>query len=104
MDDKLKNYAIGALTLTLLISAGFIVSPNDNYLCRDLEITKYCNRLSGPEKTCYPTPATRIGSKFCSTAWEELMIVTELDLKPGSGSSNIGLTFECSPAGCKQIR
>ena len=40
---ELKNIAIGALTIFLLISLGFNVSPSDTHFCRDLEIGKYWN-------------------------------------------------------------
>ena len=69
---ELKDYAIGALTLTVLAMLGFNIVGDENYICRDLSIAKYCDRLSGSEKTCYPTPATRVGSKLCSSGWEDI--------------------------------
>ena len=69
---ELKDYGIGALTISLLISLGFAVMPDDTHVCRDLEITKYCDRLSSTELTCYPAPAVRVGSKYCSSGWEEI--------------------------------
>ena len=71
--ESLKNYAIGTLTIILLVSLGFNVLPDDTHFCRDLGISKSCNRLSSTENTCYPYPETRVGSKFCSTGWEEIV-------------------------------
>ncbi len=99
-----KKYAIGTLTIALLISLGILALPGDNYICRDLAISKSCDRLSGTEKTCYPTPATRIGSKYCSTGWEEIMKVAESGLEGISHDINIGSAFECSFGGCVRIR
>ena len=72
---ELKNITIGALTVALLISLGFAVQPDDSHFCRALEISKSCDRLSLTEKTCYPAPATTIGKKYCSSGWEEILVV-----------------------------
>ncbi|KKL10652.1 hypothetical protein LCGC14_2553670 [marine sediment metagenome] len=72
-----RNYTIGTLTVILLISLGIDVGVDDNYVCRDLEITKYCDRLSSTEKTCYPMPGVRTGSKYCATGWEEILKESE---------------------------
>jgi|TARA_Y100000310_G_C20688151_1_gene820439 hypothetical protein len=69
---KGKNYALVALTMALLVSLGINISPEDTHFCADLEIGKYCDRLSGTSKTCYPAPATRAGSKLCSSKWVEI--------------------------------
>ena len=55
----------------LLISTilGFMPEPNDNYVCLSLNITKYCDRLSSTNKTCYPNPDTTVGKKYCSSGW-----------------------------------
>jgi len=68
----LKNYAIGTLTIMLLISLGINVDINDTHICRSMNLTKYCDRLSSTGNTCYPFPETRLGSKYCSEGWEEI--------------------------------
>ena len=68
----LKNYAIGTLTIALLVSLGFNANPDDTHICRSLELTKYCDRLSSTGNTCYPLPEVRLGSKYCSESWEEI--------------------------------
>ena len=69
----LKKYAIGTLTIMLLLSLGYNALPDDTHFCRELEISKYCNRLSSTEKTCYPYPETTVGKKYCATGWEVLL-------------------------------
>ena len=71
MDGKL--FAIGTLTIALLISLGFNALPEDTHFCRVLEISKDCNRLSSTEKTCYPFPETTVGKKLCRSGWELLL-------------------------------
>lgn len=102
--EALKNYAIGTLTIALLVSLGFNVQPEDTHVCRELEITKYCNRLSSTEKTCYPTAGTRIGSKYCSSGWEEIMAEPEPATIGPSVPYNIGTVWKCSVDGCIQIK
>ena len=69
----LKNYAIGTLTILLVLSLGYTALPDDTHFCRVLEISKECNRLSSTEKTCYPYPETTIGKKLCRSGWELLL-------------------------------
>ena len=69
---ELKDYAIGTLSLVVLAMLGFAVMPDDTHFSRDLGIGKYCDRLSSTEKTCYPLPGTRLGSKFSDSGWEEI--------------------------------
>ena len=104
MDDKLKAYAIGTLTLALLISLGFNVSPDDNFICRDQSITKYCNRLSSTYKTCYPLPDIKVGSKFCEEGWEQILINQPPTNPILPADYNIGTIWECSADGCERIK
>lgn len=73
-----SKYAIGTLTLLLLVSLGFNVLPDDTHFCRVLEISKGCDRLSSTEKTCYPYPETTLGKKYCSSGWELLLKEEEM--------------------------
>lgn len=102
--DSIRNYAIGTLTIALLISLGFNIQPEDNYFCRELEISKYCNRLSSTENTCYPLPNVRTGSKFCSSGWEEIIKESLERLPQTADSLNIGTVWECSHSGCIRIK
>jgi len=70
---EIKNIAIGTLTMFLLVSLGFNVSPNDNYVCRSLDMTKYCDHLSSTENTCYPFDYTTKGKKYCESGWESII-------------------------------
>ena len=88
-----SNYAIGTLTFALLISLGMNVMPDDTHFCRSLELAVYCDRLSSTNKTCYPTPVVRLGSKFCVETWEEIMI--EPVLKSGISLSNVKPIENC---------
>ena len=74
MMADLKNYAIGTLTIGLLISLGFAILPNDNYFCRTTETGKYCDRLSSSGLRCYPIAGTTKGYKDCSSGWEKIYI------------------------------
>ena len=104
MDDKLKNYAIGTLTLALLISLGFNVAPDDNYICRSTELVMHCNRLSSTGNTCYPYPTTTVGKKFCGDGWEEILKKPELVPIGSSSDFNIGTVWNCIHEGCKRIK
>lgn len=72
-DATLKEIGAVALTLILLLSLGYYVSLEDTHFCKELELGKKCDRLSTTGKTCYPTENTRIGSKYCSSGWEEII-------------------------------
>lgn len=69
---KWERYAIGTLTIAMLILGGIVVAPDDTHVCRDLEIAKKCDRLSSTGKTCYPYELTNVGKKYCKSGWEEL--------------------------------
>jgi len=103
-NNKVKNYAIGTLTLALLISLGFAVTPDDNFVCRSLEITKYCDRLSSTERTCYSVPGTTAGKKLCPEPWEEIAAVQQPHIITIYQQSNIGTVWKCSSSGCNQIK
>ncbi len=94
---ELKDYAIGTLTFILLISLGINIQPDDTHLCRDLEITMKCDRLSSTDKTCYPTESTNIGKKYCSSTWEEIL-KEDIDLTPSHGN------YICTYEGCNKIK
>ena len=70
-----KTYAIGTLTLAILVLAGIEVSPDDTHFCRDLAVSKNCDHLSSTGKTCYPYNFTTQGKKLCSSGWEEILRV-----------------------------
>ena len=103
-EHNLRNYAIGTLSILLLVSLGFNVAPDDTHFCRDLEIAKSCNRLSGTENTCYPVANTRIGSKFCSSGWE--LILKEPDqIIDNLGPATTGKAYSCEfNKPCAKIR
>lgn len=100
---ELKNYAIGTLTVALLVSMFFNVQPDDTHLCRDLEITKNCDRLSSTENTCYPTAGTMIGKKFCASGWE-LILKDPAVLKSPGFSGELPAQYLCDSSKCIQIR
>lgn len=100
---ELSKYIVGALTVALLISLGFNVRPDDNYICRELMITNYCDRLSSTGLTCYPLPATTTGKKYCSSGWEEIL----QEVQPAAtiyDEANIGAKYLCSVDGCVRIK
>ena len=98
---ELKDYGIGALTATILLMLGFAVMPDDTHFSRDLGISKYCDRLSGTEKTCYPFAGTRLGSKYSSSGWEEISKgVVAMPQSLGSGT----VEWKCTPgSACVQV-
>ncbi len=98
---QLKDIGLGGLTVALLFVLGFNLLPSDTHFCRDLEIAKRCDRLSGTEKTCYPTPATTIGKKYCSSGWEGIAeeIIAEPDGSAEQRKSNSGESH-CNYKGC----
>jgi len=96
---SLGKVGIGALTLALLVSFGFIVADTDTHFCRDLELAMECDRLSSTGHTCYPTFGTRKGSKYCSSGWEE--IIKAVDEIVPSGVAPGSKQWLCSHDGCK---
>jgi len=97
------KYAIGTLTILLLVSLGFNISPDDTHFCRDLEISKYCNRLSSTEKTCYPLPETTKTKKYCSSGWE-LLLKEEQMIEEGNQKRKECCTpgqTKCSEGACE---
>ena len=98
---ELKDYFIGALTITILTGLGYNVLQEDTHFCRDLEIGKYCDHLSGTEKTCYPLPDSRVGSKYCSSAWEE---IGKEEMPRISTPQTQGIVrYECAVEGCTRL-
>ncbi len=96
------KYAIGTLTVFLIVSLGFNIMPDDTHFCRALEISKECNRLSSTEKTCYPYPETTVGKKYCSSGWE-LLLKEEQKIEVNKGRKECcspGQT-ECKEGECK---
>ena len=91
----ITEYSFGTLTVVLLLALGFQVQTNDTHLCRDLEITKHCDRLSSTEKTCYPLSETRLGSKYCSLGWEPINFDEPIVH---------GKQWICSPGGCEPVK
>lgn len=68
------KYAIGTLTVALLVSFGFNVLPDDTHFCRDREISYHCDSFtqyySLPNGKCI----NDLGSnKVCRSGWEELL-------------------------------
>ena len=93
---ELKDYTIGTLTITILMMLGYNIAVDDTHFCRELEMSKPCDRLSGSGNTCYPNPGTRLGSKFCSTGWEAFSQIKKEPVIPGldlplPGPKNISL-------------
>ena len=91
----LKNYAIGTLTIALLISLGINVSPDATHFCRSSELAKICYRISSTGGRCYPLPGVTIGYKDCSTKWESLVkdsLSTEQKVRVQAN----GGSYECS--------
>lgn len=68
--NNISKYTVGALTLAILISAGYTIYKDDTHFCRSQELGMECERLSSTEKTCYPTSLTTIGKKYCLSGWE----------------------------------
>lgn len=67
-----KNFAIGTLTISLLISLGINAAMDTTHFCRASELPKHCDRLSSTLGRCYPLPGTNAGYKDCSSKWEAL--------------------------------
>ena len=68
----IQDYAIGTLTIALLLSWGFAVSPDDTHFCRARELSYYCHDVSDSGKTCYTKPF-RTGGKVCYEGWEDIL-------------------------------
>lgn len=96
-----KDYVIGSLTLALLLSFGFSVEPDANFLSRDLGVAKYCDHLSSTNKTCYPFSATKIGGKFSSSGWEPIDLAPPI-IPPENMYPGI-MVWECSFETCARI-
>jgi len=97
----LKDYAIGALTVALLVSLSFALQPEATHVCRDLMITMACDRLSSTGLTCYPFASTTAGKKYCSTGWELI-----LSQEPETPFPDQGLPAQylCDNSKCTRIR
>ena len=103
MELNWNKYTIGSLTAVILISFGIIVLPDDTHVCRDLEISKYCDRLSSTDKTCYPTPGVTVGKKYCSGKWEPIAAPEPLIIVNDCEYSGTGPAQCCSVQGCVNI-
>ena len=74
---------------------GVIVYPDATHYCEELTETRYCDRLSGTGNTCYPTPGTTVGKKFCATGWA---VIFDDSLDPGDRRGYSGAdTITCHP-------
>ena len=102
-DNKYKYYGYGTLTLAILAMIGISVMPDDTHVCRSLELTMECDRLSSTSKTCYPDTDTRKGSKYCREGWEE--IATGITALHPSECDYDGkdTAFCCNVNGCESI-
>ena len=98
-----KDYIIGTLTITLLVSLGFAIQPNATHYCQELMITMQCDRLSSSELTCYPTANTRIGSKYCASGWELILKDATVPETPAF-SGELPAQWLCDQTKCTQIR
>ena len=85
---EVKNYAIGTLTILLLVSLGFNVQPSDTHLCRDRDITYHCDSLSKyyglPNGKCVND---MLPNKVCRTGWEEISQQPQPPNKPVTNSN-----------------
>ena len=68
----LKTYAIGSLSIILLVSLGFNIPEDATHFCRNSSLPKNCARISTTGKTCYPNQGNNLGSKLCASVWENL--------------------------------
>ena len=69
MENKKITGALVTVTIAFLVSFGVNVMPEDTHYSEVLGISKPCDRFSKTGLTCYPTPGTRIGSKYSSSGW-----------------------------------
>ncbi|KKK92021.1 hypothetical protein LCGC14_2707100 [marine sediment metagenome] len=101
--NKYVAYGIGTLTIVTLLTLGLMVKYDDTHVCRSLDLSMDCDRLSSTGKTCYPEPDTRKGSKYCREGWEE--IATGITVLPTSECEYDGtaLAYCCDVNGCEQI-
>jgi len=98
-----KDYAIGMLTIALLISFGFAVQQGATHVCRDSAVTMKCDRLSSTGFTCYPFATIKTGSKFCSTGWENILVEKKGDISK-LNNSVIGAQYICGQESCIKIK
>ena len=74
MDTKTASISIMAI-IVMLLATGFTVhkysatDPDANYLCEDLKMLKFCDRVSSTGRTCYPNPDNTKGYKLCDGPW-----------------------------------
>jgi len=99
---ELKDYAIGALTVALLVSLGFALQPA-THVCRDLMITMACNRLSSTGLTCYPTAGITAGKKYCASGWELILKSAEEPEMP-KFTSEWPAQYLCDSSKCTRTR
>ena len=69
---NLQDYLFGTLTVALLLSWGFAVSPDDTHFCRARELSFYCHDVSDSGKTCYTKPFLQ-GKRICYEGWESIL-------------------------------
>ncbi|MCK5283932.1 MAG: hypothetical protein KAK00_11130 [Nanoarchaeota archaeon] len=90
----IQDYAIGTLTIALLLSWGFAVSPDDTHFCRARELSYYCHDVSDSGKTCYTKPF-RTGGKVCYEGWEDILKDDpKLDFQPLKRNTNPGVNCD----------
>ena len=89
-----KTYTIIGLSLLLLTSLGFNVTPEPTHKCDSRELKAYCFYVSSTDKTCYTLPNYK-GAKRCTEGWKELKVDIE--------SIPRGLQYLCDNRGCTVI-
>jgi hypothetical protein len=102
MNETLKNYVVGALTVALLISLGFNVQPDDTHFSRALGVSKHCDHFSSSGLTCYPYASSNSGSKYSSSGWEAIDFSSRSI--PLDSRTNIGTLWNCNQASCNRIK
>lgn len=80
---EIKNYALGTLTVFLLLSLGIQVDDDATHICRDRQITYHCDSFSKYYSLDNGKCINNIKSnKLCSSGWEEIQfeeIINEQD-------------------------
>ena len=97
---EIIGYGSTGILLTLIIMLGISVQPGDTHVCIEDEIVMHCERLSGTERTCYPSSDTTKGKKLCSGTWKPI-IKDSIPIVPPVEQPEVDrLIMTCTNQGC----
>jgi len=98
METKtIKDVGLAVITLTLLVSLGFNVQPEDTHYCEDRSFTYHCDTLSKYYGLINGKCTNNVlANKVCKSGWIEIQ-------SPGSAADALLICDSTSKEPCKMV-